>query len=189
MVLIENMTKWSIKKRSIFLGGPFYQSLRYLLLTNCWWSHWKVIEKMSLFTESPNVKVDDDGLKVKPNHTRCTVILREIPDDTEKHEVEVSSSAVVFRWCHLVTCKICMHRKYSTIHNVQRYKAASLRWTGLGTSLSRLRAMPWKLTHSCKKSQRISRWDLLRLCKPCVLCAWTHSLCESAAVTALTHPC
>ena len=50
---------------------------------------------MSLFTESPNVKVDDDGLKVKPNHTRCTVILREIPDDTEKHEVEVSSSAAV----------------------------------------------------------------------------------------------
>ena len=44
---------------------------------------------MLSFAESPNVKVDDDGLKVKPNHTRCTVILREIPDDTEKHEVEV----------------------------------------------------------------------------------------------------
>ena len=62
-----------------------------------YWCIVEVIEIMSLFTESPNVKVDDDGLKVKPNHTRCTVILREIPDDTEKHEVEVSSSAVVFR--------------------------------------------------------------------------------------------
>ena len=55
-----------------------------------------VIEIFSLITESPNVKVDDDGLKVKPNHTRCTVILREIPDDTEKHEVEVRSSAPSF---------------------------------------------------------------------------------------------
>lgn len=41
------------------------------------------------FSESPNVVVDLDGLKVRPNHTRCTVILREIPDDTQIHEVEV----------------------------------------------------------------------------------------------------
>ena len=41
------------------------------------------------FAESPNVVVDLDGLKVRPNHTRCTVILREIPDDTQIHEVEV----------------------------------------------------------------------------------------------------
>ena len=42
-----------------------------------------------LFIESPNVQVDAEGQKVRPNHTRCTVILREIPDDTKAEEVEV----------------------------------------------------------------------------------------------------
>lgn len=38
--------------------------------------------------ESPNVQVDVEGLKVRPNHTRCTVILREISENTRGHEVE-----------------------------------------------------------------------------------------------------
>ena len=40
-------------------------------------------------TESPNVQVDAEGLKVRPNHTRCTVILREISENTQGHEIEV----------------------------------------------------------------------------------------------------
>ena len=35
------------------------------------------------------MQVDAEGLKVRPNHTRCTVILREISENTQGHEVEV----------------------------------------------------------------------------------------------------
>ena len=45
--------------------------------------------KKIIITESPNVQVDNEGLKVRPNHTRCTVILREIPDNTPVEEVQV----------------------------------------------------------------------------------------------------
>ena len=42
------------------------------------------------FVESQNVQVDAEGAKVRPAHTRCsTVILREIPADTQIQEIKV----------------------------------------------------------------------------------------------------
>ena len=40
--------------------------------------------------ESQNVQVDVDGKKVRPNHTRCTVILREMPENTPVEEIKVN---------------------------------------------------------------------------------------------------
>ncbi|CAB4065212.1 LARP4 [Lepeophtheirus salmonis] len=38
--------------------------------------------------ESNNVQVDADGLKVRPNQPRCTVIIRDTPENTTNEEVE-----------------------------------------------------------------------------------------------------
>ncbi|KAJ8977888.1 hypothetical protein NQ317_010083 [Molorchus minor] len=52
----------------------------------------KLTKDIKLITEvlreSPNVQVDEEGVKVRPNHKRCIVILREIPDSTPIEEVK-----------------------------------------------------------------------------------------------------
>ncbi|XP_050295797.1 la-related protein Larp4B-like isoform X2 [Anthonomus grandis grandis] len=52
----------------------------------------KLTKDIKLITEvlreSPNVQVDEEGIKVRPNHKRCIVILREIPDNTPLEEVK-----------------------------------------------------------------------------------------------------
>lgn len=54
----------------------------------------KLTKDIKLITEvlreSPNVQVDEEGVKVRPNHKRCIVILREIPDNTPLEDVKVS---------------------------------------------------------------------------------------------------
>lgn len=54
----------------------------------------KLTKDIKLITEvlreSPNVQVDEEGQKVRPNHKRCIVILREIPDSTPLDDVKVS---------------------------------------------------------------------------------------------------
>lgn len=58
----------------------------------------------SVLRESTNVQVDDEGLKVRPNHKRCIVILREIPDNTPIEEVKViisrchASKRKLYKW-------------------------------------------------------------------------------------------
>lgn len=54
----------------------------------------KLTKDIKLITEvlreSPNVQVDEDGLRVRPNHKRCIIILREIAEKTPVEEVKVS---------------------------------------------------------------------------------------------------
>ena len=48
------------------------------------------LHKYFVCLESQNVQVDVDGKKVRPNHTRCTVILREMPENTPVEEIKVN---------------------------------------------------------------------------------------------------
>ncbi|XP_018802337.1 PREDICTED: la-related protein CG11505 isoform X3 [Bactrocera latifrons] len=52
----------------------------------------KLTKDIKLITEvlreSPNVQVDEDGLRVRPNHKRCIIILREISEKTPVEEVK-----------------------------------------------------------------------------------------------------
>lgn len=45
--------------------------------------------------ESSVVQVDEEGLKVRPNHKRCIVILREIPDNTPIEDVKVKFNKII----------------------------------------------------------------------------------------------
>lgn len=42
------------------------------------------------------MQVDEEGQKVRPNHKRCIVILREIPDNTPLEEVKVSYMYILY---------------------------------------------------------------------------------------------
>ena len=60
----------------------------------------KLTKDIKLITEvlreSPNVQVDEEGQKVRPNHKRCIVILREIPDSTPLEDVKVRVTFVFY---------------------------------------------------------------------------------------------
>ncbi|XP_070758450.1 la-related protein 4 [Enoplosus armatus] len=43
---------------------------------------------LDVLRESPMVQVDETGEKVRPNHSRCIIILREVPETTPVEEVE-----------------------------------------------------------------------------------------------------
>lgn len=60
----------------------------------------KLTKDIKLITEvlreSPNVQVDEEGLRVRPNHKRCIIILREIPDKTPLEDVKVRESLNIY---------------------------------------------------------------------------------------------
>lgn len=53
----------------------------------------KLTKDLNLITEvlreSPNVQVDEKGLRVRPNRKRCIIILREISPNTPPDDVKV----------------------------------------------------------------------------------------------------
>lgn len=55
------------------------------------------------FTASPLVQVDDAGEKVRPNHSRCIIILREVPETTP---VEVK----ITQYCTLSSFLDCVNK-------------------------------------------------------------------------------
>jgi len=68
--------------------------------------------------ESPNVQVDSEGMKVRPNHSRqtdvnslrCTVILREIPDDTTQEEMQNLFSGISCP--RIVSCEFSLNNSW-----------------------------------------------------------------------------
>uniref|UniRef100_A0A1B6DNY4 HTH La-type RNA-binding domain-containing protein n=1 Tax=Clastoptera arizonana TaxID=38151 RepID=A0A1B6DNY4_9HEMI len=80
----------------------------------------KLTKDINLITEvlreSPNVQVDEEGQKVRPNHKRCIVILREIPDSTPLEEVKALFSG---KGCpRLISCEFAHNNSwYVTFEN------------------------------------------------------------------------
>jgi len=69
---------------------PIYTVARFNLVR-------KLTNDMNLITEvlreSPNVQVDEEGLRVRPNRKRCIIILREISNNTPLDDVKVGDSS------------------------------------------------------------------------------------------------
>uniref|UniRef100_A0A8D8LCX0 La-related protein CG11505 n=2 Tax=Cacopsylla melanoneura TaxID=428564 RepID=A0A8D8LCX0_9HEMI len=81
----------------------------------------KLTKDIKLITEvlreSPNVQVDEEGIKVRPNHKRCIVILREIPDSTPIEEIKALFS--VAKGCpKFISCEFAHNNAwYVTFEN------------------------------------------------------------------------
>uniref|UniRef100_A0A673CFH1 La ribonucleoprotein 4Ab n=1 Tax=Sphaeramia orbicularis TaxID=375764 RepID=A0A673CFH1_9TELE len=54
---------------------------------------------LDVLKASPMVQVDESGEKVRPNHSRCIIILREVPETTPVEEVEALFKSE--NWMHL----------------------------------------------------------------------------------------
>lgn len=98
----------------------------------------KLTKDIKLITEvlreSPNVQVDEEGQKVRPNHKRCIVILREIPDNTPVEEVKVRASNAA--------CRTLNHRPNNK--TLFLFSAESFHWREL-SPLHFLRVRPQQL--------------------------------------------
>merc|ERR1719270_617202 len=100
--------------------------------------------------ESPNVQVDVEGLKVRPNHTRCTVILREIPDGTPQEEVRNLFAGP--NCPKIASCEYSLHHWYVTFDSDEdaqkayRYLREEVREFKGHPIMARIKAKPMNKT-------------------------------------------
>ena len=65
--------------------------------------------RLCFVTASPMVQVDESGEKVRPNHSRCIIILREVPETTP---VEVKTTHTAQSWTStLLTVQYILHTR------------------------------------------------------------------------------